>query len=115
MGEEKDKEDMDIKQAVEILKTKAVTQDEKLALAYLVCELDAQFCYGWGAGCTSTAEWINKTVFSSAPSAVQEKIETVGVWMASSPKADGFRGEDFPAIEEFERTVSDSYKDEIPF
>lgn len=106
---------MNLKQAVDLLKAKTETPEEKLALALLVCELDTQFCYGWGAGCVGTADWLNKTIFVIASPTIQEKVASVGVWMSSSPGIGDFRDDDFPQTDEFSKLVDDENNKEIPF
>lgn len=115
---------MNIKQAVELLKAKAETEEEKYALALLVCELDTQFCYGWGAACTASED----ALFDKLR---EKRAESEGlpfgnihldVFMAvaGSPQMGNFRDDDFPKVEEFskvrdELSMAFENENEFPF
>jgi hypothetical protein len=114
---------MNIKQAVELLKAKAETKEEKYALALLVCELDTQFCYGWGAACTASEEALFDAL--SKQREIGEGLPfgnihlDVFMAVAGSPSLENFR-DDFPGMEEFSKMRDELSKafenaDEFPF
>jgi hypothetical protein len=115
---------MNIKQAVELLKAKAETEEEKYALALLVCELDTQFCYGWGAACTASEdalfdEFRKKRADDEGLPLGNIHLD-VFMAVAGSPQVENFRDDDFPKVEEFskmrdELSASFENANEFPF
>ncbi len=115
---------MNIKQAVELLKAKAETEEEKYALALLVQELDTQFCYGWGAACMASEEALfdefrkKRTDGEGLP--LGNIHSDIFMAVAGKPQMENFRDDDFPKVEEFSKVLDElssvfENENEFPF
>lgn len=115
---------MNIKEAVTLLQTKITTDEEKYALALLVCELDTQFCLGWGAGCMASEEALFEAFRTARADGEGLPLgnlhEDVFQRVAAFPEIEAFRFQDFPPMEVFRemRAVGSALyeqDDDLPF
>ena len=114
---------MNLKQAVTLLQTKITTEEEKYALALLVCELDTQFCFGWGAGCRAS-EGALFEAFRTSPAddkgfPLGNLHEDVFQRIEAFPELTAFRFENFPHMDAFRKTRDEGFplfeQNDLPF